>query len=121
MIAGSVIVGSVLASAAEAAGAARARFEIIDHVQLDLHDRHDHELSEPLHRLDHERRVAAVPRRNENLSLIIGIDEPDEVAEHDAMLVAETRARQDHRRETGIGEVNRDAGPVSYTHLTLPT
>ena len=51
--------------------------------------------------LDRERLRAAVPARHHQLSLVVRVDQPDEVAEHDAVLVAESRARQDHRREPG--------------------
>lgn len=34
----------------------------------------------------------------------------DQVAEHDAVLVAEPRARQDHRRQAGVGQVYGQAG-----------
>ena len=53
---------------------------------------------------------AAIPARHHELSLVVRIDEPDEVAEHDAVLVTQTRARQDHRGEPGIVEVDREAG-----------
>ena len=48
-----------------------------------------------------ERRRAAVPARDHELPLVVGIDQPDEIAEHDAVLMTEPRARQDHRREPG--------------------
>ena len=54
--------------------------------------------------------VAAVPARHHHLPLVVGVDQPDEVAEHDAVLVAEPGARQQHGREPGVVEVDRDAG-----------
>ena len=45
-----------------------------------------------------------------DLALVVRVDQPDQVAEHDAVLVAQPRARQDHRRQPGIGEVDGDAG-----------
>ena len=55
-------------------------------------------------------RPAAVPDRDHDLPLVVRVDQADEVAEHDAVLVAEARARQDQRGEARIGEVDRDAG-----------
>src|SRR5262245_51853013 len=88
---------SALAGAAEAARAAPARFEFLDDVQLHLHHGHHHQLRDALHRLDGEGDLAAVPHRHHDLSLVVGIDQADEVAEHDAVLVAQTRARQGYR------------------------
>ena len=55
-------------------------------------------------------RVAAVPHRHHHLPLVVRVDQPDEVAEHDAVLVPESRARQQHGREPRVAEVDRDAG-----------
>jgi hypothetical protein len=42
-----------------------------------------------------------VPAAHHELTLIVGVDEADEVAEHDSMLVTQTGPRQDHRRQPG--------------------
>src|SRR5205085_10554249 len=82
---------SLLSSRAEAARAALAFLERLDHVELHLQDGNDHELRDPFERLDLERFLAAVPARDHELALVVGIDEPHEVAEHDAVLVAKSR------------------------------
>src|SRR5580658_6537407 len=94
----------------EAAGAALRRREILHDLELHLHDRDHHELRDALARADRERLRAAIPAGHHELSLVVRIDEPDEVAEHDAVLVTQTRARQDHRGKPGIVEVDREAG-----------
>src|SRR5690348_17074993 len=82
---------SVLAGGSEAARAALALLERVDDVERDLHHRDHHELRDALERLHDERLLAAVPARDEHLSLVIGIDEAHQVAEHDAVLVPEAR------------------------------
>jgi hypothetical protein len=51
----------------------------------------------------------AVPAGDHQLALVIRVDQADEIAEHDAVLVAETGARKDHCGETRVFEVDRDA------------
>lgn len=46
---------------AEAARAARRRLEVVDHVELRLHNGHDDKLREPLEGLKHKGFIAAVP------------------------------------------------------------
>src|SRR5690348_14012188 len=82
--------------APEAAGAAAARVELLHDLETDLYHRHDDELREALHRLDGEGAAAAIPRGEEDLPLVIGVDQTDEVTEHDAVFVTEPRSRQDH-------------------------
>ena len=53
---------------------------------------------------------AAVPAAHHQRALVVGVDQADQVAEHDAVLVAEARARKDHRRVAGVADVDRDAG-----------
>ena len=54
--------------------------------------------------------LAAIPHRYENLALVVGVDQADEVAEHDTVFVAKSGARQQHRREAGVADVDGDAG-----------
>ncbi len=63
----------------EAAGAARAAGEIIDHLELDLHYRYDHELCNALAGLDGERLAATIPHRHHELPLVVGVDQADQV------------------------------------------
>ena len=74
-----------------------------------LLDRHDYQLREAFHRIQHERRFAAIPRRDHQLALVIGIDQTDQIAQHDAVLMAQTRTRQDQRRIARIADGNREA------------
>jgi hypothetical protein len=79
-----------------------------DDVQLDLHHGHHHQLRDALHGIHYERVLAAVPARDEHLALVVGVDEPHQVAEHDAVLVAQARARNDDAASR-VGEVDREA------------
>ena len=74
-----------------------------------LHDGHEDHLRDALARRDRVGRATAIPARHEDLTLIVRIDEAGEIAEHDAVLVAESRARKDHRGEPGVADVNGDA------------
>ena len=95
-------------AAPEAVRSPRAFGEFFDHFERRLDDRNDNELRETLHRLQRVVVLAAIPTAHEQRSLIVGIDEADEVAEHDAVLVAESRARKDDRRQRGVIDVDRD-------------
>src|SRR6266545_1519673 len=97
-------------AATESALAAVARFEIIDDVELCLHDRNDDELRDAIERIDRVRHTAAIPATHHQRPLIVGIDQADEIAEHDTVLVPEAGARKDHRCKPGIRNVDRDAG-----------
>src|SRR5262249_45967494 len=83
----------MLPGRAEAARAARAFAERVDHVELDLNHGDDHELRDALEGIHGEGLASAIPAGDQHLSLVVGIDEADEVAEHDAVLVAEARTR----------------------------
>jgi hypothetical protein len=72
----------------EAAGAPGTLLEARDDRKLELHDRNDDELRYALAGLDPKRRRAAVPTRDHELALVVGIDQADEIAEHDAVFVA---------------------------------
>src|SRR5262249_7522407 len=99
----------VLPGRAEAARAARALLERLDHVELDLDDGDHDELRDALERVHDEGLATAVPARHEHLALVVGIDQPDEVSEDDAVLMPEARAWYHDRRETRVAEVNGDA------------
>src|SRR4051812_39753409 len=74
---------------AEAAGAAAARLEFLNQVELDLEHRYHDQLGDPVERLERERRLAAVPHRDHQRPLVIGVDQSHQIAEHDAALGAE--------------------------------
>jgi len=80
-----------------------------DDTEFGLDNRNKNHLRDPVTRLDSEWVLAAVPNGNKYLTLVIRIDQPDQIAEHDTVLVAETRARQQHGGETGIVDVYGDA------------
>src|SRR5690348_553145 len=67
----------------EAAGAAGAGLELFHDLELDLRDGHHDQLRNAVERLDGERRGAAVPNGDHERSLVIRVDEADQVAEHD--------------------------------------
>src|SRR6185312_6270081 len=96
------------ARVAKATGAAPAGLvEALHDRQLYLHYRHDHELRDTLARLDLVGEIAAIPNRDHQRSLVIGVDQTDEITEHHAVTVAEPRTRQDNRGQTRILQVNR--------------
>jgi hypothetical protein len=80
----------------ESSGAARRSFEVRDNLQFNLHDWDDHELRDTLARLQSEGLVASIPARNHELALVVRIDQTDEIAEHNAVTVAQPRAWQNH-------------------------
>ncbi len=108
---------SALTRAAESASPSFRRAKAVDESEFDLHDRNDDELSDPIHGLNAEGIFAPVPDRDEHLPLIIGIDEPDQIAQHDTVLVAQTTSGQDNRRQPGVGQVEGDSGrdQLSFT------
>ena len=99
----------MLSRAAKTAGAAHARFEVVDDVEARLHDGNDYQLRDPFQRLQSENGIAAIPARHHDLPLIVGVDQADEIAEHDAELVRESRTRQHESGESGIRKVDRDS------------
>lgn len=72
----------------ESSGAARRRFEVRDDLKIDLHHRDDDELGDALARLKREGLLAAIPARHHELTLVVRIDQANEIAEHDAMAMA---------------------------------
>src|SRR5581483_2956196 len=77
---------------AEAARAARARRELLHDLQLHLRHRNHDELRDAIHRLHGENLLAAVPERDHERSLIVRVDEADQVPEHDAAFRSEAGA-----------------------------
>src|SRR5450830_1733288 len=103
----------LFAGAAEAASTAFAflvRVEFVDDVKTNLHDRHHDQLRQPLHRLQGERLLAAVPGRDHQLALIIGVDQAYQIPQYDAVLVTHAAAGQDHGAVARIGHVDGEAG-----------
>lgn len=94
----------------EAASATLAFVERFDDFEVSLHHRHQHQLGDALANRDGERRVAAVPARHHQLALVVRIDQADQVAQHDAVFMAQARARQDDCRQARVADVDRQAG-----------
>ena len=88
----------------------QAAFRVVDAPEGRLHYGHDHKLGDALQRLDRECGHAAVPATHHQGPLIVRVDQPDEVAEHYAVLVAQARARKDHRSEARVANVDRQPG-----------
>ena len=84
--------------------------ELLDDLEAHLLDGHEHHLGDALSRLYLVAPGSPVPAGNEYLSLVVGVDQPGQVAEHEAVLVAEARTRQEHRGKTGIPDVDGEPG-----------
>jgi hypothetical protein len=99
---------------AEPARAPLRRLEVVHDFETGVDHRNEDHLGDPFAGLHGERRIPAIPAGNEHLPLVVGVDQPDEVAEDDAVLVAESGARQQHGREGWVADVDRHAG--GYQH-----
>lgn len=104
---------------AETAGPARAGGEFGNKGELRPRHRHDHQLGDPFPDSDGKGGLASIPARHHQLALIIAIDQPDQIAEHDAVFVAEAGTRQHQRRQTGIVDVDGQPGrdQMGFTRL----
>ena len=78
----------MFAGVAESAGATRTLGKFLHDLEMGLNDRHDDHLRKPCTRLDLISVRTAIPARYIDLALVIGIDQADEIAEHDPVLVA---------------------------------
>ena len=58
---------------------------------------------------DRESLAAAVPDADQQRALVVGIDQPGAVAQHDPVLMAQAGARQDHRAHGRVADVDRQA------------
>jgi len=100
---------STTAGTAEPTGSAFALAEFLNDIEGDLHDWHDYELRQPVQRAEGKRLSTTIPGGNEYLTLVIRIDQTDQIAEDDAVLMGQPRARQDDRRKPGIGKMDGNA------------
>jgi len=103
-----------LAGTAKPPRGALARIEIGNDAKRRLHDRNDDELGQPVERLQREVGTPAVPAAHHQFALVIGVDQPDQIAQDNAVLVTQPGPGQDQRREAGIGDVDRDAGSNQF-------
>ncbi|CNK18225.1 Uncharacterised protein [Mycobacterium tuberculosis] len=84
--------------------------EFLHQFEVRLHDWHQHQLGNTFANGDVERGLATVPARHHQLALVVRIDQAHQVTQHDAVFVAQARARQDQSRQARIADVDRQAG-----------
>src|SRR5690242_9292375 len=101
---------SVPTGVAEAARTARRGAELRHHLELHLHHRNDYQLRNALARTDGERLSAPIPAGQHQLTLVVRVDQPHEIAEHDAVAMAESGARQNKCSEPWVAQVNGKPG-----------
>lgn len=99
---------------AEATCPARTGRKVIDDIKSRPDHRYEYQLGNTIARLDGKSVPAAVPAGDEYLALIIRIDKPHQVAEHNTMLMTETGAWQDDRGQLGILDVQGNAGRYKF-------
>ena len=102
---------------AETAGATVALGKGLHQFEANLPHGHDHELGDTLRRLNTEGCLPAIPAGDQKFSLVIGIDQADEIPQDDTVFMAKSGARQYHRCQTRI--VKMDRQPRVY-QLTGP-
>ena len=49
------------------------------------------------------------------MSLVVGVDQPDQIAEHHAVFVTQPRARQDHGRKPRVVDMNCKPGRNQFS------
>ena len=54
---------------------------------IGLNDRNDNQLSKPSSRLYREGALRSIPTGNEQLTLIVTVNQPHEISQHDAVLI----------------------------------
>jgi hypothetical protein len=91
---------------------AAALLEALYDIEPDALDRHEHHLRDTLPGLHDERVAATIPARHEYLTLVVGIDQANQIPQHDPMLMSEPGAgEQDRgkvRRAYMYGDTRRD-------------
>ena len=97
------------AATSEAAVATRADLERIDEPKVGPNDGHRDELSDSVEWVDRIGPTSSIPAADHQWSLIVRIDQANEVAEDNAMLVAETGAGKDHGGKAWIVNMDRDS------------
>src|SRR6516162_2624467 len=95
---------------AKACRGALRGLEVRHHLELDLHHRDHDQLRDAIARVHGEGLRAAIPAGHHQLPLVVGVNEAHEIAEDDAVFVAESGAGQDDRGEPRIFEMYGDAG-----------
>ena len=100
----------VFSGVAKSAGAAVSFDEIIDDFEVGLDHWHNDQLCDAVADIDSEAICAAVPAGDEQLALVIRVDQPDQVAEYDTMLMAKAGTGEDDGGHIRVFHVDRDAG-----------
>ncbi len=84
--------------------------ERIHYVELCLDNRNDHHLGNAVTRPYGELRTAAIPAGYEQLPLIVGINQPRQIAEHNTLSVSGSGSRYQNRRKSRIGDMDCNSG-----------
>ena len=91
--------------------------EFLHFSELRLHHGNDHQLRYALQGLQRKGGFAPVPERNHQFALVVGVNEPDEIAQHNAFLSAHAAARQDDGSVVGVAHVD---GQARMRQIRLP-
>lgn len=81
---------------AESAGRPLTLLKCLDNVKLALQYWDHNELGNPVTRLNIKWRIAAVPARHLDLSLVVTVDQTYEISQNDPVFVAETGPRKQY-------------------------
>jgi hypothetical protein len=76
--------------------------ELIDDFKISLDHRYEHQLSDTLTDVDGEGFVPTIPGRDKKLSLIIRINQANQVTQDNAMFMAQAGTRQDGGRQARV-------------------
>ena len=74
---------------AEAARVAVTLFEFLHHFEANLLYRQEYQLSDPIAWINQEYFTAAIPAGDLNFPLVVAVDESNQVAQHDTVLMTE--------------------------------
>jgi len=73
---------------AETAGTTLGFDELFDHFKMRLNYRYQHQLGQAFAYYHVEIGLATVPARHHQRALVIGVDQADQIAQHDAVFMA---------------------------------
>ena len=92
---------------AETASATGRFHKLRDDFKLCLHDRYKHQLRDTRADFNFESGITTIPTGDQEFALVIGVNETDQVTQHDAMFMAQSRARNNHGCQLRICDVYR--------------
>lgn len=84
--------------------------KILDLFQRNLYDGDKNHLCNPFADIDGERGVAAIPAGDVNLALVIGVDQAHQIAQDDAVFMAQSRPGQDDGGQVTVADMDCKAG-----------